>query len=437
MENSSAPAAFHPISNERLDAKQYFPSLINEACLCGLLSESDAEGIRSTLLNIFSAQMKEYCGERSSSVTVEKAREISDSVMFTIGLELKTYEYPEEAAAALKKEPLKTIFDNGLDILRRKLVICRKIQRRIAENLFETPNVYYRSTVIDGINGFFKLYSPEFSAREIHITADYPLLAGRPDLDGVEFIEAYLRWFEAENLFCVMFDSKDIHGLMCGLTKDYRSCPVNIFESVMLAALGLVILNRNPRRLDLSQSDVRRISDVFCGKTTAEIQNLLDGALEDLNWQMQPENKIKKYAAHCIPLLAYTVYNAVRLNNADKIFLVPDTDEEETEVCIFRGDRMDNGEYAKMLDRISAASGRKKAEIIIGSVRSAEDLLDVLNDAELCAEEYEMLMEMLPASALAVLYRQYPNGDILERKSEKLIQAALQKRLERIKRGMM
>ena len=62
--------------------------------------------------------------------------------------------------------------------------------------MFQTPNGFWRSTIEGGINGFFRLYRPEFAAHEIHITADYPPLLGRPALQGVEFMERYLQEIE-------------------------------------------------------------------------------------------------------------------------------------------------------------------------------------------------------------------------------------------------
>ena len=72
--------------------------------------------------------------------------------------------------------------ENGLKLIRRKMAVSRHLQKKVLEHLLDTPNVYYRSTIADGINGFFKLYRPQFSAHEIHITADYPVFMGRPEL---------------------------------------------------------------------------------------------------------------------------------------------------------------------------------------------------------------------------------------------------------------
>lgn len=101
-----------------------------------------------------------------------------NSILFVIGIRLKMYQSPEHAVEVLKSEQLKSVFEKGLQIVRRKTVVARHLQKQIADNLFETQNVYYRSTIVDGINGFFKLYRPQFTAHELHITVDYPVLVG-------------------------------------------------------------------------------------------------------------------------------------------------------------------------------------------------------------------------------------------------------------------
>ena len=129
------------------------------------------------------------------------------------------------------------MFDEGLEIVRNKMVISHRIQKKIAANLLKTPNVYYRSTIMDGINGFFKLYTPQFSAHEIHITADYPTLAARPELDGIEFIEKYLRYIllVAVPIIAVMILRKKDFG------EEVEFEPPLAKSIVLSAVIGFVI----------------------------------------------------------------------------------------------------------------------------------------------------------------------------------------------------
>ncbi|WP_049948128.1 DUF6179 domain-containing protein [Enterocloster clostridioformis] len=138
--------------------------------------------IQTDLLLILAEQTDKWSRGESSSIPTEKAQDIMISILFVIGIQLKSYQAPEQAVDMLKSEPLKVLFENGLKLIRRKMAVSRHLQKKVLEHLLDTPNVYYRSTIADGINGFFKLYRPQFSAHEIHITADYPVFMGRPEL---------------------------------------------------------------------------------------------------------------------------------------------------------------------------------------------------------------------------------------------------------------
>lgn len=256
------PDIIHPIDENQLNQRYYFQSLTEQAVFAGLLTDSDMARIKASLFEILSEQTNLLTKGESSSIPAEKAQELLTSVVYTIGLRLKYFTSPEQAVDALKSVSLRKLFDEGLSEIRKSAVIARRIQKRISDKLFDTPNVYYRSTIIDGINGFFKLYKPQFSAQEIHITADYPVCCGRPQLDGIEFIGRYLRCIEAENEFLNLFEPGTVHKLLCSLSKDYRSCPINLFEPVLLSALALSALNRSAAGLDLTKDDINRLYEL-------------------------------------------------------------------------------------------------------------------------------------------------------------------------------
>ena len=171
--------------------------------------------------------------------------------------------------------------------------------------------------------GFFKLYSPQFSAHEIHITADYPVCQGRPVLEGVEFIEEYLSRIDAENAFCNLFDPVLVHRLLLGLSPDYAQLPVNIFEPVLLSALGLITVGRLPADLGLTPYDILLLEDTFEGKTKEQIESALCTALNRLKTYLDVPERSIAYAAACLPALAANIANATEHNALDKVFLVP------------------------------------------------------------------------------------------------------------------
>ena len=313
----------HPIKAELLEPRHYFESLLRQAQGCGLLSDANILKIQDGLLSILARQMDSFTRGESSSIPAERAQDIMTSVIFVIGVQLKSCETPERAVSELKEKPLQSLFDSGMELVRRKTAVSRRIQKRISDNLLPTPNVYYRSTIVDGIDGFFKMYRPQFAAHEIHITADYPLCLGRPELDGIEFIHRYLRCIEAENAFCLRFDPVTIHRLLCGLTPDYYSVPMNIFEPVLLSALGLIAVNRRPETLDLTCGDISLLYHRLFGRSRDEIHAFLNEALSELDRELELPPALKRYAGQCLPTLTGTVQNAVVNETLDKVFLIP------------------------------------------------------------------------------------------------------------------
>ena len=286
------------------------------------------------LLELLALKCDEWTRGESSSLPAEKAQEILTSIMYVISLARKEeqsapagfdVDESDSKAAIVQQDgvPISELFEHGLVCVQKKLFSCHMLQRRILKNLFNTPNVFYRSTISGGISGFFKLYSPQFSAHEIHITADYPVCLGRPELEGVEFIEEYLSRIDAENAFCRLFEPMAVHRLLLGLSPDYAQLPVNIFEPVLLAALGLIIVGRLPAGLDLTAYDVLLLEDTFCGKTKGQIESALKTALDHLTVYLDVPERSIAYAAACLPMLAANISNAAEQNTLDKVFLIP------------------------------------------------------------------------------------------------------------------
>lgn len=439
------PDRIHMIDEETLSGKSYFIFLVTQGKLCGLLSDSDVERIQMESLTLLAEQAEKWSRGESSSVRTERAQELLSSVAYVIGAALKTCPSPEDAIDALKSEPLSVLFQNGLERVARKIRAAGRIHRRIKKNLFQTKNVFYRSTVVDGINGFFKLYRPEFSAQEIHITADYPVFLDVTDLAGIEFIERYLWNIACENQFCLYFSADMVHHLLCGLDENYQQILMNIYEPVLAAALGCVLTRRPVRELSCDLEVLKRIFD---GKTTEEITGILSEGITQLAWELDCPSGLVRYVKSSLPKLSGLIRRAMELGHPETVILTPKWPEDETQLFLPCGDRMDDREYTKVLDELLwCGSAEEKAEIILEKIHAPGDFLDLLRDSEPTREEVEEMFRRFPPEAIAVLMRQYPNGDFLSDERELNIYAALQafcaalpqaarERLERMSRAL-
>lgn len=417
---------YHQISIQSLDQKFYFQSLINKAFVSGLLNDQDISNIQDELIKIFMRQTDQWNHGKSSSIPLEKAQEFMNSIMYVIGIALKTDKEIDEMISILKESSMINLFNKGLEIIQKKIDISHRIHKEIMDHLLDTPNVFYKSTIQEGIKGFFKLYDPYLNADEIHITADYPIFIGRPHLNGIEFIERYLRYIQMENAFCLCFASKNIHYLLCGLAKGYKSIPLNIFEPVILSALGLVIVKRDPKKLDLRKIDIEFLYQYFNYQT--DLKQCLNKALIQLNNLIEIPAASYKYAFLCLSKLSCIIKDALKTRTLNKVFLVPRYPEYESRILFSYGDRMNDGDFQLLLDSLyHIEKSKDKVSLIFKCVHSIEDLMDIISYGELNQEDLELLVNKLPISVFKILVQEYPVDDFLI-ENEKLLFKALKKR---------
>ena len=109
---------------------------------------------------------------------------------------------------------------------------------------------------------------------------------------------------------------------------------MNLFEPVLLSALGLILVNRNPAKLDLHQKDIDLLMQQFSGQSVHEIQDSLEKALLVLDWEIKLPQTAIEYVFFCMPGIAVIVRNAVKMKTLDKVFLIPSYPEQESPVTI-------------------------------------------------------------------------------------------------------
>lgn len=315
----------NPMDAKNLSGKHYFADLLAEGLRQGMLRPETVQRLQAESLEILAERVQMLYGGKSSSVRIEKAQELLESVFYTAGAFLKESEKPEDALELLQKTSLAELFQKGQHILQRRLLSARVMQQRLKKNLLPTPNVFYRATIVDGISGFFKLYRPELFAQETHITADYPAFFPEDDLCGIEFIEDYLEKLFCENLFCRCFEAERIHELLLGLDEDYTQIPMNLYEPVLTAALCCVLTGQPAGPLICDRSMLRHL---LKGKNREATEGLLRAALPALCEQIPDFSRSEKtseriYLQKSLPALAGTLFRSMQHDCLDKVVLLP------------------------------------------------------------------------------------------------------------------
>ena len=415
------------IEADGLDSELYFQSLLEQALAKGLLAGSDIERLQYGCIDLLADKTEQYNAGDSSSIRVEKAQGIMDSNLFTIGLWLKTYPNPDDAVNALRNELIDGIYEKGRRRIGVLLASAKATHARLLGQLVDTQNVFYRSTIEDGIKGFFKLYRPDFAAHEIHITADYPAFNPMRKLAGIEFIQAYLKSLYYENMFCRSFEAGDTHHLLCGYMEGYQEHLVNIYEPVLLAALGCVIAGTDVSRLDISGDGAAYLYRLFAGAPESKAPyrrrrlpaetpkskafSLVQDAADELARLLGFPPGLDRYVRDSLPMVVSRIEAAAHDQTLGHVFVLPAFPEDRPKAVFSFGDKMEDGQYRKVIEEIGRRrSPQGKVAVIREHVRSLADLEDILLDADLAQEGTQAVLRELGLPELAALSKKYRLG---------------------------
>lgn len=311
------------IKRENLDEKNYFKTLIEEAYLNQMITDDNMVNLQIQLLQLLDERAYQYSGDDSSSVRKEVLEDIANSNSYTIGIYLKSFTNPDEAVKEIQEKGLKKAYQVGRKMIDRMLNIIRLMYIKVKETKLNILNDTYQDTIIGGIQGFLKIYNPDFKAQDMKITADYPLynnLIGK--LEGVEFIKEYLNSIYLENLFCKKFSEEKIQYLLYGYSHDYKELIINIFEIVLLEVIGCKLVNRNIQDLTISIEELNEIYLMFQDRKEAEIKQKIDRTYQEICNELLLDNKeIQKYIEKNLEYIVRMITNAVKQHTLDKIFI--------------------------------------------------------------------------------------------------------------------
>lgn len=86
----------------------------------------------------------------------------------------------------------------------------------------------------------------------------------------------------------------------------------------MLSALGLVLLNRNPRGLNLSEKDVFDLYCIFSDKSYDEIVKCLEESIEELSRQGLLPKNVRRYLSETLHKFASDISTAEKMEEGFK-----------------------------------------------------------------------------------------------------------------------
>lgn len=312
------------IKRKNLDEKNYFQTLIKEAYTNRMITDNDIINIQIEIIHLLDERIYRYNGLNNSSIRKEIMEDINYSNYYTIGLQLKTLINPDEAIKNIKEKNLKNIYDLGRKRIDRILNIIRVIYIKVKQNKLKTQNHTYNYTITKGLQGFLKIYDPDFKAQDIKITADYPLynnLIGK--LEGVEFIKEYVYSIYLENEFCNKFSNEKIDFLLYRYSSEYKNLIINIFEIVFLEVIACKLVRKNIYDLEINNYELEKIYKLFEDKNKTKIKKLVIETYKEIcNELIANEYSLQEYIEKNLNYIVDVIINAVKQNTLDKVFIV-------------------------------------------------------------------------------------------------------------------
>ena len=288
-----------------------------------MIIEDDIVNFQMQILQLMDEIVYKYNGVDSSSIRKEIMEDISNSNIYTISIYLKSFRNPDEAIKSIKEQGLEIAYQEGRKKIDKMLNIIRLMYIKVKQNKLDIENDTYNDTIIGGIQGFLKIYDPDFKAQDMKITADYPLynnLIGK--LEGVEFIKEYLSSIYLENLFCKKFSEEKIKYLLYGYSQDYKELIINIFEIVLLEVIACKLVKRDVQDLSISIAELNEIYLMLENKDKSEIENIINLVYKEICNELILDNEeLQRYIKKNLSSVVEIITNAVKQKTLDKVFI--------------------------------------------------------------------------------------------------------------------
>lgn len=402
------------IQREHLNETYYFQSLLEESYRLNLLTVSEFERIQLQSVQLLAKQTERYTGGESSSIKVETAQSLMQSIFYCIGRYLKNYPDMDGTIEALKHKPLSELFRNGKIMIVNQLSKARELLKTIEHDRFVTDNQAYHDTVQNGLPGFFAAYDADYAAHDTPGSIDYPLGQDISDLAGIEYIYSYLYHLNLENEFCTIFPTEQIESLLQGYNEHYQELLINIFELVLINSIGSVLAGKHAFQLNIEPSDRQNLHHILLNLSQGQLKEVLKTALNKLYQDLQIENVLlQKYISETISELPARILHAVQTDQLESIII---SLKEKNTQPVFQfedGQKLSDESFRKVVDEIRACRYvSDKISIIQREIHSFIDLVDLLEGYCLFDQEFIEVFQSLGDIEVALLVKRLPKDMI-------------------------
>jgi hypothetical protein len=356
------------------------------------LTPQETLTIRAKLWDILAKRAESYTMGGSSSVRTETAQELLKSAGFVIrhGMNAIDEQHgadgdtaPETVKARLLGEDYDTLFKEGLRAIEMLVKEGEALLETAVSTATAVENRAYHDTIKE-LGVFFKRYHYHHFAHEIPCMIDYPLAQPVDEaLLGIDYINEYLRRLITENTFCSRFETESIGLLLRSISPDYKETLLNVYESAVANAIGLLLCKGDYYALDITQNDREKLFALFSSWQEKSWASALQAAAAALCAALDMTDRTAiDYLAKTISDIQPRLRQGVETKRLDSVFpsLYRESKGKKPAVTYIDGALMDSEKLRGLIDEISAC--RYVADKIIlvkQNVHSLRDYFEILN----------------------------------------------------------
>ena len=382
----------------------FFEIVLSEVMESGYLQETDIERIQIEFIEVWKKQIEAFNRGRSSSITETNAKKLLESIYCTLGFRLRVLEDLDESILLFQQKGIEALFREGQELIKERFDQLKEQYQLLKSWLLPTENRAYRDTYDEGLEPFFISYSAEFESQECPADIDYPLSNDKMEKVGIDYMVDYIEKSLLEHSLCQKFKSEEIESLLERYHKGYRELLINIFELVLMNAIGRLIIERDLDSLALGELEVEEIEKKLEILSTPLLRKLLlDKAMEVLERLDLATVEMQAYTAKTIEKYVVRIEVALEDEMLDTIFITSKKKEIQT-IKYVAGKKLEDRAFKALTEEIRVCENTEdKIKWIKEQVRHIEDLRDVLEADCLFDEEYTKVYESLEDVEIALL----------------------------------
>lgn len=423
-------SSYTPIDKAKLNREHYFEHLLEEVSSKSLLSEEALENVQMQLLTLLSQQIEKYNAGKSTSIQVKQAEKLMVSINYTLGMYFKSIENINESIALIKEGRFGDYFNQGYEIIIKKLESVKAAWSALKDEAIETENYAYNDTIGKGIEPFFEEYNPRFESHGCPGSIDYPLSLDKMDTVGIEYLEEYIDKLRLETKFCSYFSKESRETLLRNYHEEYEHLLINIYELVLTNAIALQLLKKPLKNLSLDREEVKNLQQQFQKLAPQVLEFLMmQAAKECLNEMKLEEEKIRSYVRKTVLKLMPVIKQKLEQNQLEAVFIVRKEDKAE-KMNYLGGNRLSDKAFKLLADEIrDCTQAEDKIAIITEQINDIDDLVDVLESSFIYEEEYKAIYHSLGNMVAALLLKRMAGKEAIYEVIKKKHEAEWQQEL--------